>query len=408
MKPSTSLFPYFALDSSLLDGPDLLAPDTVLTDITADLRWVTTSRGKQRDLDEFGIGDCQVELNNQARKYDPTNTSSIYYGNIAPMRQVYVTAVLNGVDYPVWRGYIERWIVDYANPNLPLAGIDGADAFLLLSRAQMAEVAASFSGDLAGARFSRVLDLAEVSFPAGSRSIATGKTTFGASTLAEEGGNPLRYLQKATQSEGGAFYVSKTGVLTFEERNTTFGSSVATFSDDGAAGSIRYLTIDQSTDSDLLYNRVVCAGTTGTEQIAQDIASQVDNSTVSTLDRTGQLASSDNLMLEQAQWLAFQYGTPETRLRQVEVAVHSLSDARKADLLALELTDRVTVVRTPTGGGSPATISQQAIVVGIDHDISDGGKSWIVTVTFQAGSRIVPFILDDPVFGLLDSSPLAY
>jgi hypothetical protein len=405
MRPSASLFGYFVLDTSTLDGVATLAPISSTVDISSDVRTVSTTRGKQRDLDEYGMGSAACELNNQSRRYDPTNTASIYYGNIAPMRSVYVTAVLDGVDYPMFRGYIERWRVDYSQQNLPLASIDALDGFLLLSRAEMLAVASAYSGDLAGDRISRVLNLDEVNFPVDVRSIATGLTTMGATTLGE---TALPYLQKVARSEGGAVFVSKTGVLTFEQRNTAPGSSLATFSDDGAGSSIKYLTIDQDTGTDLLYNRVVASGTTGTVQSAEDTISQSDNQIVATLDRTGQLALNDADMLDQAKWLVAKYATAETRLRQVTVAVQSLSAARQAEVLALELGDRVTVTRTPPGGGSPATISQAAIVIGISHDIRDGGRNWLTTFTFSAGKRAIGFVLDDADLGQLDDDFFAY
>lgn len=405
MRPSASLFPYFVLDTSVLDGLDTLAPDTVTTDISSDVRRVGTQRGKQRDIDDYSTGHAEVELNNQARKYDPNNTSSPYYGNIAPMRQVYVTAVLNGVDYPLFRGYIERWTVDYSEQKLPLAGIEAADAFLLLARAEALQVAAAYSGDLTSARLSRLLNLTEVNFPTDIRSIATGNTTCGTTTFGE---NALTYAQTIARTEGGDLYVSKTGVLTFEASSTAPGSSAATFSDDGAAGSIRYQFIDQDTGSDLLYNRVIISGTSGTQQVVSDSVSIADNQITSTLDRTGLLASSDSVMADLASLLLARYSTAETRLRQVRVDVNALSDARKADLFNLELTDRVTVTTTPTGSGSPSTISQQAVVVGIDHAIDMGARNWSCTVTFQSGTRALGMVLDDAVLGKLDVAFLGH
>lgn len=405
MRPSASLFGYFVLDTSTLDGVATLAPAESTVNISGDVRSVWTRRGKQRDLDEYGPGSGGCELNNNSRRYDPTNTASIYYGNIAPMRSAYVTAVLDGVDYPMFRGYIERWRVDYSQQNLPLASMEMLDAFLLLSRAEMTSISAAHSGDLAGARMSRVLNLDEVNFPTDIRSIATGLTTMGATTFGE---NPLGYLQKLARSEGGAVFVSKTGVLTLEQRNTAPGASLATFSDDGAGSSIKYLTVDQDTGSDLLYNRVVTSGTSGTAQTAEDAISQTDNRMTATLDRTGQLALNDADMLDQAKWLVARYATAETRLRQVTVQTQSLAAARQAELLALELGDRVTVTRTPPGGGSPATISQAAIVIGVDHEVSDGGRNWLTTVTFSAGKRAIAFVLDDADLGQFDDDFLSY
>lgn len=400
MRPSPTLFPYFVLDTSTLDGLATLAPETVLTDITSDVRWVNIRRGKMRETDRVTPGICQLGLNNASRKYDPTNTASIYYGNIAPMRLLYITAVVAGTDYPLYRGYIQEWTVDYADQNLPLAGIVAADCLSLLARQDLATIAAAHSGDLPGARISRILNLSEVSFPTDLRSIATGRVTMGDTTF---GANALTSVEKVADADAGNLYASKLNVLTFEEGSTAPGASVATFSDDGAASSIPYLTIDQANSRDLLYNRVVASGVSGTEQIATDAISIADNQ-VSNLDRTGLPALNDADLATLAAYLRGRYSTPDVRLRSCRVAVDSLAAARQAEILGLEITDRVTVARTPPGGGTPASITQSAAVAGLEWNIAAGGTGWACTATFQSGSRVFPLVLDDATLGLLDTA----
>ena len=65
-----------------------------------------------------------------------------------------------------------------------------------------------------------------------------GPTTFGV--------NAGRYLQLCAQSEGGTLYVRKDGVLRFEERSSAPGANALTFSDDGDAANVAYLTVDQN------------------------------------------------------------------------------------------------------------------------------------------------------------------
>lgn len=404
LSPESSIFDYFVLDSSLLDGADPLADDGVLVDITDDVRSVRIRRGRDRDLDEFRPGTCSIALNNDHRYYDPTNTSSPYYGNIEPMRQVYVTAVWNGVDYPLFRGFAQDWTVDYSRKTLPLAGVQLADALSILARQDLDEVAASYAGDLSGARVSRVLDLDEVNFPADLRSIGAGVTTFGDTTFGE---NALSYLQKCARSEGGVLFVTADGILTFEGRDTAPGSNVCTFSDTGSSSHISYVDIDQAMSPDLLYNRVICSGTTAVAQTASDATSQAAYQ-VRTLSRTGQLASNDADMLGQANYLLNRFKAPELRLRQVEVRAPALSSARMIELLGLELRDVVTVIRTPPGGGSPSTITQTALVDGIEWSITDGATMWDATVTLANGASVIGFILDDAAFGQLDDDFLVY
>lgn len=62
------------------------------TDVTSDVRQITTSRGRTSDLQPFDAGTAQIVLDNRARKYDPLNTSGPYYGNLKPRRQIRITA----------------------------------------------------------------------------------------------------------------------------------------------------------------------------------------------------------------------------------------------------------------------------------------------------------------------------
>lgn len=402
---ASSYFDYFVLDDSLLDGADVLpAGDVAPIDITGDVRSIKIERGRAYDLDEFQAGRCSIEFNNADRKYDPANTESELYGNIEPRKTIEVVATVSGVEYPLFYGYSERWTVDYREQNLPLAGVQVADALGILARQDLPGIAAAHSGDLAGARVVRILDRDEVDFPADLRDIDTGLTTFGDTTL---GTNAAVYLQKAAQSEGGDLYVTSSGMLRFEQRNTPIGAVQAVFSDDGDSASVPYLTIDQDASDDLLYNRVTTAGTTGNEQTVTDLTS-VAAYFVRTLDRTGLFALNDVDMLDQARLLLARYATPEVRLRQVQVSVNAIPAARQAEVLGLELTDRVTVERTPPGGGSPSSLTQAALINGIAWEISQGGRSWIGTFTFQAGKRAVGFVLDDELLGQLDDDFLTY
>ena len=404
-RSSSSFFDYFVWGTSLWGGTDVwAASDLSLIDITSDVRSVRIGRGRQRDIDEFRAGTCLVEFNNADRRYDPTNTGSDIYGNVEPMRGIIVTAIVAGVDYPLFYGYAQQWGVDYSQEKLPLASVVCADALAILANQEIAEIAAAYTGDLSGARVSRILNLAEVNFSTSLRSIATGLSTFGNTTF---GRNAALELQACAQSEGGSLYIDSSGVLVSEERNTAPGASACTFSDDGASSSVKYQRIDQDMSVDLLYNRVITSGTTGAEQIASDSASQ-STYQIRTLQRTGQLVLSDTEMAEQAAVLLARFATPELRLRQVDVNVAALAAARQAELLGLELTDRVTVAVHPTGGGSPSVISQAALVNGLDWEIRDGGLVWLSTVTLQAGERALPWIWGDANLGVWGENYWSY
>lgn len=393
---SSSFFDFFTWGTSLWGGPAVWASDTALLDITASVRSLGISRGRARDIDEFRPGTLSVEFNNDGRRFDPTNTDSDLYGSIEPMRAIVITATVGGTDYPLFYGYVQEWTVDYRDPTLPLATVNAADGLAILSNQQMAAISADYDGELSGSRVTRVLNLPEVSYPADKRSIDAGLSTFGDTTF---GTNAGRYLQLAAQSEGAAFYAAKDGVLTFKERNSAPGDAVCMFSDDNDSSKVKYATIDQNFSVDLLYNRVITSGSTGNEQVAENTTSQ-DAYQVRTLERTGQLSSSDAEMADQAAALIARFSTPEMRLRQVTIPLDGLAAGRQAEVLGLELTDRVSVEVHPPGGGSPSSILQAALVQGIDLTVTDGATTWWATVTLEAGERAIPFIWGDADLGV--------
>jgi hypothetical protein len=123
---------------------------------------------------------------------------------------------------------------------------------------------------------------------------------------------------------------------------------------------------------------------------------------VRTLSLSGMLQDSESQALDMAQYLATVYSSGDARISQV--VIHLNTTQHTADqivsVLSLDITDLVSVTYTPNRVG--AAISQQCIVEGVAHDIGPGYH----TVTLSLGkfdNRSV-FILDDPIFGLLDST----
>jgi hypothetical protein len=69
------------------------------TDITSRVTGLSLSRGKNRDLDRFNAGVLSVTVNNEDRAFDPLYTSSPFYGDIVPRRDVRVLANGTAVQY---------------------------------------------------------------------------------------------------------------------------------------------------------------------------------------------------------------------------------------------------------------------------------------------------------------------
>lgn len=93
------------------DGPYVADPDWV--EVTDYVRDVNIRRGRQDDLQQFPSGSCSITFDNRDRLFDPFNTAGAYYGKLKPRRQVRVVGQWNGVNYPLFRGFVAGWPVEF-------------------------------------------------------------------------------------------------------------------------------------------------------------------------------------------------------------------------------------------------------------------------------------------------------
>jgi hypothetical protein len=85
---------FFTLDSptaGVLDGTAYVLGGAAYYDVTEYVKSISINRGKSRELDRFNAGSANIQFNNQNRFFDPTNTSSPFYGQIVPRREVRVS-----------------------------------------------------------------------------------------------------------------------------------------------------------------------------------------------------------------------------------------------------------------------------------------------------------------------------
>lgn len=97
----------------------------------ADVSSVSTNRGRQRELDNFGAGTCSIVLRNEDRTYDPEYSAGAHFGNILPMRRIRVRSVYDNT-HPVFDGYVEAWNQSYGNPNEATVDVRAVDGFKVL------------------------------------------------------------------------------------------------------------------------------------------------------------------------------------------------------------------------------------------------------------------------------------
>jgi hypothetical protein len=121
---------------------------------------------------------------------------------------------------------------------------------------------------------------------------------------------------------------------------------------------------------------------------------------VSTLDLSGLLLDSTAALTAVASSYLNLYSVPQVRFTGLSVELAGLSHDDTNSVLSLDLTDQVTVVKS-FEVGLPAQISRDLMITGIRHQIRPG--SHVVEFSFDLSEFREIFILDDPVYGILDS-----
>lgn len=380
----------FILDdpiAGVLDNTEYTLGGVVYKDITDRIITASVDRGKNRDLDRFNSGNLDVQLNNDDRAFDPNYPSSPFAGAIVPRREIRLT--VDGER--VMTGIIDDWNFDYRPEGNSIAQIQATDDFTLLARQQL--TAGTAVTQLSGARVSAVLNQETVNWPTNRRSIDAGVSTLGTDVF---DGNALSYLQQVAESEQGLLFIAKNGDLVFRDRldATPTTASVLAFADDGTG--IPFTLTAVNYGSELLYNEAIVTSDAGTA-VAANTRSQtsygISSYSLDTLvNTTGQL---QNL----ADYLVQKYGDPEYRFETIRVNLDTVGSVNKADCLALEIGDVISIKFTPNRIGAP--IEQFGQVIRIAHDISTERHDMSISVSSLDWTFLV---LDDAVFGKLDSN----
>jgi len=260
-----------------------------------------------------------------------------------------------------------------------------------------------WAGDLSGTRVGRILDA--ISWPSALRSLDAGNSALGPTSL--EKANALPYLQEVENSEFGKLFVAPDGTIALQQRQRPIlppnNTSKATFADDGTglpyelAGTTR-LTLD---DADV-YNKADVQRQGGAVQSVSDATSQARYGVRNTPSDTNLMISSDGEALDRGNWEISHFKNPIARIPAIRVKPNADPGNIFPKVLGLEIGDRITIKRTPAGGGS--TFTQDAIIEGIAHDVTV--DDWTTTYSLFAAEVGSYLVLDDATLGTLDSGHL--
>ena len=194
--------------------------------------------------------------------------------------------------------------------------------------------------------------------------------------------------------------MSKSGDLIFSDREdaTPKSGSITTFADDGTG--IPYTRARTNYGTELLINTVTAKSSAGSATALNQGSRTTYGVTSTELDT---LLSDVTQLGNIASFYVAKYSVPEYRIESVEMNLNNLSPAQKNTVLGLEISDITKFIFTPNGIGDP--IEQFGQIINIDHKIRQDRHDVIIGVTSIDWTFLV---LDDALFGILDTAHLAF
>lgn len=386
------------LTTIILDDPvrGLLDDENVLSgvgfyDVSEYFQSMSVARGKSRELDEYESGDAQVRFNNSDRAFDPKYTLSPFYGFVVPRQPIRISVN----DILAYTGVVRDWNIGYDIGDASFATAVCSDRFTILAQAPLT---LEFNDvQLSGQRIDEILSRPEVNWPQDLRNIDAGETTLSGDLIAE-GTIALSYFRQVEQTEQGQLFIAKDGKLTFRSRNDA--PNIATsFADDGTG--VPYQSVSVVYGSELLYNRIEIFPD-GLDQIIVDDEISQSGYGISALSLQT-LHEFEYEAQDMANYILVSYAQPEFRFEQVTIQLADIPNEDVTNVLNIELGDLVGISFTPSR--IPPAIVEFARVVGIEHEAEKLSHEIRVRL---ASLAVIPFVLDSPALGVLDTSSLGY
>jgi hypothetical protein len=406
----------FTLDSAtkgLLDSTSyVLDGTTTYASITTGVISANINRGRRDPLDPIAAGMFSFVLNDTlvGGLFGPFDTSSPYYDDVsdipglAPGRAVRFTRYdSSNVAELLFVGTIVNYDYNFALGGLDTVTVFCADGFYKLANTFL--TAHNPTKEFTGTRINAILDRPEVAYPTGAaRDIAAGTVELGGggSYAIPEGTNVKAYFDDISYSaERGRIFLSRAGVLVSQDRTgTTLSSPTVQFSD---SGDTPYNNLGITFQAENILNRVAVTPAGGTQQVAEDLASQAEYF-VKSLYINRSLLHDNAAALTLADYLLFP--EPEPRFDAVDTFYGRLTAAQRDACAIVDLGDTIEITKNIIIGGTPTARTQELSVEGLEHRI--GFATGMTSRYYTAPTTIVvALILDDVNDGILDTNALA-
>ena len=381
----------------ILGTNELASSSIEYIDVSPQVQQIATRHGRDRVFNQYLPGEAIVQFLDFTGDWNPANTSSPYYPNVLPMRQIQVTADYQGTEYALHSGYITSWDYQWADPSVDYAvvTVQSVDAFRLLQLATITDVTGAANKDLPGERINLILD--EIGWPASARDIDTGTTE-----LLNDPGTTrtvLAAIQLIADSDLGIFYISHEGKATYVSRVALSEKAAGTpwyFDDEGV--NIQYQDVNVGFDEQELANQVSFTRIGGSTQTVSD-ATSISNYFLRSYEQSGLMMENNSDALARANQVLAYRKNPRLRIDSLVLDCSSDSD-RVAVALQSEIGQPIVVEKNMAGG---TDLSLRITIQGHSHDITPDRWTTTFTTAFPLGTA---FILGSSEFGVLGSNTL--
>jgi hypothetical protein len=381
----------FTLDTSTLNGTDVLDGSTDFADVTEYVLSVGIQRGRSNQLNSMNVGQATIVLDDKAsgRSFDPANTASPYFlgtSGIAPRHFVQIYGGTAGQE-PLFIGRVNDLDIDYQQPDNSFALVTCVDDLSSLARTNL--IGFNPSAQLSSARINTILDRPEVAFSTANRDIQTGIATLG--TVAYDANTNVKSaIDAVVLAEDGRFFVNRGGTAVFQPRvSFSFGTADVEFSDT-VGPEIAYQQLSVGYGAETLYNSVQVGVQGFAVSTAVDSTSTsqfgISNLSLNDVPLNGQ-AAGDSLAAN----LLAKYKDPVFRFNEIGVTLNGLSLADAQAVSTLDIGDLVAITKTYTTG-SPATVTKTMFVESLSHEITPGFHR--VRLGLGQAQLLTQFILD--------------
>ena len=389
------------LGTGILDVNILEDSAAIIVDVSDQINYIQTSRGRNALVDQFQTGQLTLRIVDQNGDFNPTNPSGPYYTYLTPMKKVQISATYGANTYSIFSGFITSYVNTQPKDATEVAytTIQAVDAFRLAQNAQISTVTGAIAGNLSGTRINQILD--QIDWPATMRDIDAGLTTMQADPGTAR--TSLDAMQTVATSEYGALYVNTDGEFVFQDRAVTAGSiggTVTTFNDDGTG--ISYANANWKLDDDLIFNSAQISRAGGSPQTAINQAS-IDKYFIHSYNLQDLLMQTDAVALDYAQAYVASRAETSVRCDGIELDLYT-NNYNSGILAALELDffDPIRVVTTQPGG---STLDKTLQIFGVANTITPNSFRVFFTTLEPV---IDALILNNNIYGTLDYNVLSY